>query len=227
MPRPTTMRRHRHRTAGRSCRYGQPVADPQDHLRLLGLGPRIADQPCTGGFVGRGLRMQQFAAQFARWLAPRLVPGPEHGIENSLLTCAPCRIRTCDLLAHRPPASAPASGLPVCGPPSQCLASRLRRGYQPDSSSVRSVLDAVPTRDLSPCRSLRAPRPGQATNQPPVGRSTSPRPAPIPQERSGGDGRGRRCEGKRPAHAAHRHDLSVSASCGCSPYPVMVIPAAR
>ena len=44
----------RHRTAGRSRWYGRPIADPQDNLRLLHLGPRITDQPCIGGFQRLG-----------------------------------------------------------------------------------------------------------------------------------------------------------------------------
>ena len=44
----------RHRTAGRSRWYERPIADPQDNLRLLRLGPRITDQPCIGGFQRLG-----------------------------------------------------------------------------------------------------------------------------------------------------------------------------
>ena len=42
----------RHRTA--ELRYGRPIADPQDNLRLLHLGPRITDQPCIGVFQRPG-----------------------------------------------------------------------------------------------------------------------------------------------------------------------------
>jgi hypothetical protein len=68
----------RHRTAGRSRWYGRPIADPQDHLRLLHLGPRIMDQPCIGGFQRLGQvgthRENGYTVLFQGWPVGKIDP---------------------------------------------------------------------------------------------------------------------------------------------------------